>query len=179
MFIGHVSGKIVFKLIFLKYQLLEIGYPASLLYFLPLKTPRKKVTTINEMKKMNACDAMLVLVPSIFMSFTRRRRLSCRRRWRSTSIATFTNWVLVSVWIFCYLVLGNNYLPFPFSRDSLRRVPCVSLALVFVETPWVKGFESHFQNGLVSFAHFLLYQLHYSQPLINEISMSTNMINIF
>ena len=141
MFIGHVSGKIVSKLIFPKYQLLEIGFPASLLYFLPQMTPRKKMTTINKMKKMNACDAMLVLVPSIFMPFRYLcLLLSCRRRWRSTSIATFTIWVLVSVCIFCYFMLGNNYLPFPFSRDSLGRVPYVSLALVFVEIHWVKGF---------------------------------------
>ena len=36
-----------------------ISYPASLLYFLSLKTPTKKVATMNNMKKVNDCNFFL------------------------------------------------------------------------------------------------------------------------
>ena len=40
-------------------------------------------------------------------------------------------------------------------------------------TPWRKGFYFHYQNGLVSSVHLLLYQLYYCQPLM------MNIMNIF
>ena len=69
---------------------------------------------------------MLALLHSRFLPFRRRRRLVCRRRWKSTSIATLILWVLVFIWFFRFFVLDSTSSPFPFSRDSLRRVLCAS-----------------------------------------------------
>ena len=66
---------------------------------------------MKKMKKMNACNAC----NSFFkiMLFKRRRRLFCRRGWRSTSIATLDLWMLVFVWTFLYFLTLLSLFHFP------------------------------------------------------------------
>ena len=116
--------------------------------------------------------AMLALLSWRFMPF-RRRRLFYRRGWRSTSIATLILWVLVFLWSFCFLCFVALLPLFCFPEIPLGKFPVPTSLGCFLDA-MREGFWFHFQNGLASSVHPLLYQLHYSHPLMNEISMNTN-----
>ena len=75
--------------------------------------------------------AVLVLLSSRFVSFRRQGTLLWTRM-KKYFYSKVYFWVPVFVWSFRFFVLGSTSLPLSFSRDSLGRVPCANLPLVFV-----------------------------------------------
>ena len=129
---------------------------------------------MKKMKKMNACNAC----NSFFkiMLFKRRRRLFCRRGWRSTSIATLDLWMLVFVWTFLYFLTLLSLFHFP--ETPLGDFPMPTSPWSLLE-PIRGGILPLLSEWICFLFHLLLYQLHYCESLMNHISLNIDIIKYF
>ena len=106
---------------------LGIDYPTIRLYFLFLKTPRKKMAMMINMKEINACTSFF----EIYVFYEKERTFLSTRMKKYVYRNAYSSSAYF-VWSFCFFVLGSTSPPFPLSKDSPRRVPCANFPLVFV-----------------------------------------------
>ena len=174
---GYISGETVSELIFLKYNLdlatQDLFYTSSL-----WGLQERRWQLWRRWRRWT--PAMLAILSSRlcflregedFMLFKRRRRLFCRRGWRSTSIATLDLWMLVFVWTFLYFLTLLSLFHFP-------ETPSPTSPWSLLE-PIRGGILPLLSEWTCFLFHLLLYQLHYCESLMNHISLNIDIIKYF
>ena len=142
---------------------------------LSLRTPKKKMATMKRIK-MNASDACtsffeiyVFQVKEKTVLLTRMKKYFCSDAY-SLNACFCVNFLLFSVW--------QHFSPFSVFQRLTQSSSLCQLQLPVLMDPMREGLLIPVSEW-TCFLYLLLYQLHYCQPLMNQMLLNTNMIFFF